>query len=168
MIKQIFHLPKDFIKKIEKSKKPQKDQLKIEETLSTLKERCQINSFNLELLRIEESAQQILQLYDKAIIIGIGGALLASRAFVAIENYCSKNFHIIYSDSLSLKKQTQIFTKHNLATSAIIIISRSGNSVETLSQAHSIIQKYKEFFGAYYLLGKHFLLSLKEIISLLL
>ncbi len=78
MIKQIFHLPKDFIKKIEKSKKPQKDQLKIEETLSTLKERCQINSFNLELLRIEESAQQILQLYDKAIIIGIGGALLAS------------------------------------------------------------------------------------------
>lgn len=57
---------------------------------------------------------------------------------------------------MSYKKQKEIFTKDNLYSSAIIIISRSGNSLGTLSQVSFVIKKYKEFFGDNYSLGKHF------------
>ena len=162
MIQQIFHLPNKLIKQIEKSEKPLKYQLKIESSTRIIKEKCRFNLIDIELTKIEDISKTILKQYNKAIIIGIGGAILSSRAFTASQNYTSNNFSLIYSDSLVPQKQASIFTKKNLQTAAIIIISRSGNSIETLSQTYAAINKYRQYFGEDYPLGKHFFIITKE------
>lgn len=156
MIEQVFHLSNELLDKIEKPVEESSDQLLIEKASDILRKECRLDYFTEELEKISSTAETILNKYNKAIVIGMGGSSLASRAFTATENYKSHRFNIIYSDSLSYKKQAEIFTKANLASSAIIIISRSGNSIETLSQTSSIIQKYKEFFDSNYSLGEHF------------
>ncbi len=154
MIHQIFHLSKDLTEKIEKSEKPSNYQSKIDLAVKTVNEKCKLDFIDFE--QIESIAVQIQSSYKKAIIIGMGGASSASRAFTAAQNYESENFELIYSDSLSLQKQAAIFSKKNLETSAIIIISRSGDSIETISQTNAIIDRYYQYFGQDYLLGKHF------------
>ena len=158
MIKQVFHLPEELNEKLKKNMEDKPSQLEVEIAVRILQEQCNLDDIESELNTIDSIAQIIINQYNKAIIVGIGGAILASRSFVATKNYKSNNFSLIYSDSLSNKKQEDIFTHDNLKSSAIIIISKSGNSIETISQAYSIMNKYKSFFGDKYLLGKHFFL----------
>ncbi len=156
MILQKFYLSRQLVEIIEKSEEPQNAQLKIEQAIEFLQEESKLSFIQTELNNIEDIAQKILKQYNKAIIIGIGGAIVASRGFVASRNYSSVDFSLFYSDSLSAIKQATIFTKENLRTAALIIISRSGASIETLGQAQMAVSKYKEYFGVDYPLGKHF------------
>lgn len=160
-IKQTFYLDPSTQAIIEKSVESKEFQPKIEKIIALAISYCELNSSNTELNLIENTALQILKLYNKAIIISIGGSMSASRAFTACKNYQSADFKLIYSDSLSPEKQAEIFTKNNLFNSAIIVISRSGNSVETLHQTNLVIEKYRQYFGKNYSLGKHFIIITK-------
>jgi glucose-6-phosphate isomerase len=160
-IKQNFYLAPATQAIIEKSVESQKSQLRIEKVTTLAIAQCELDSSDTELALIEKVALQILSLYNKAIIISIGGSMSASRAFTACKNYQSDNFKLIYSDSFSPEKQAEIFTKDNLLNSAIIVISRSGNSVETLYQVNLIIERYHQYFGADYSFGKHFFVITK-------
>ncbi len=162
MIKQVFHLPKKITNEINKFSESSSFQLKAETSLKTVKQQCKFHLNKMELANVENVAQQILKQYDRAIIIGMGGAILSSRAFAASQNYFSKDFSLIYSDSLSAQKQATIFTKDNLQNAAIIIISRSGNIIETISQTNAIITKYYQYFGKDYELNKHFFIITKD------
>lgn len=160
-ITQNFYLPSNIQDIIEKSAKPQKTQLKIEDAIALTSNQCELDLSNKEIISIEKTSSEILRLYNKAIIISIGGSMSASRAFTACKNYQSKDFKLIYSDSLSSIKQKKIFTQDNLENAAIIIISRSGSSIETLHQTYTIIDKYHQYFGKSYSLGKHFFIITK-------
>ncbi len=160
-IRQNFYLSSNNKKIIEKSTKSQETQLKIEKAINLTNEKCGADLCNQEISLIETISAKIINLYNRAIIISIGGSMSASKAFTACKNYQSKYFKLIYSDSLSIKKQKEIFTQNNLQNAAIIIISRSGNSVEVLHQTNTIINRYQEYFGNNYLLGKHFFIITK-------
>lgn len=160
-IKQRFYLPLKIQELIKKSSSLQNSQLKIEDLSSIIKDKCGLCSFDKELELIEITAKKILKSFNKAIIISIGGSMSASRAFTACKNYTSENFKLIYSDSLSLEKQNEVFSRSNLKNAAIIIISRSGGSVETTLQTSIVIDKYYKYFGKNYSLGKHFFVITK-------
>ena len=72
-----------------------------------------------KVLEIENISSKIINYYSKAIIISIGGSMSASKAFTACKNYQSKNFKLIYSNSLSIEKQEEIFTLDNSLASKI-------------------------------------------------
>lgn len=160
VIRQNFYLSSNNQKIIE-SAKSKNIQLKIEQAVNLTNQKCGVDLCNEEISLIENISTKILNIYNRAIIISIGGSMSASRAFTACKNYQSKDFKLIYSDSLSLKKQKEIFTQNNLENAAIIIISRSGNSVEVLHQTNNIINKYHQYFGNNYSLGKHFFIITK-------
>lgn len=101
-------------------------------------------------------AKQITDNFSQAIVIGIGGAISSSRIYTSTINYSSSKFKLIYSDSLSKQIQNLIFTPENLKKSAIIVFSKSGETVETLLQVISLINKYTHFFGKEFKLSKHF------------
>lgn len=161
VIKQNFYLSSYTQKIIENSAQSKKTQLKVESAIDLTSKQCGIYLQHQEISLIETFSSEILKLYKKAIIISIGGSMSASRAFTASKNYQSQNFKLIYSDSLSLKKQQEVFTQNNLQNAAIIIISRSGKSVEVLYQARTVIDKYYQYFGNNYPLGKHFFIITK-------
>lgn len=156
LLEQKFHLPGEILSKIEQNKNLSSLQLKAEESIDIIKSNCKLEFYQEELELIEKISTKIFLQYSKAIIIAIGGSITSSQAFTACKNYQSNNFTLTYSDSLSINKQEAIFTKENLQNSAIIIISRSGESAEILSQVYNITNKYKHFFGANYPLGNHF------------
>ncbi len=160
-IKQSFYLTSEAQEIIKKSAKSKKSQLKVEEAISLIRRQCGLDALDTEINLIKKIASQILSSYNKAIIISIGGSMSASRSFTACRNYQSDHFKLIYSDSLSFQKQQEIFTEDNLQNAAIIIISRSGNSVETLHQTRIVIDKYYKYFGENYSLGKHFFIITK-------
>ena len=161
LIKQSFYLSLKTQELIENSPRSQKSQLKIEKLTELVSEQCGLNLYDQELQLIEETAFKIHKSYSKAIIISIGGSMSASRSFTACKNYQSDNFQLIYSDSLSPIKQQEIFSKDNLKAAAIIVISRSGRSVETLHQTNIVIDRYRQYFGEDYSLGKHFFVITK-------
>lgn len=105
---------------------------------------------------IKEISSHIKNTFSLAIIVSIGGSLSSSKSYTASRNYRSKDFKLIYSDSLNKEKLEEIYTRETLERAAIIVISKSGNSVETLYQTDLFIAKYKEYFGDDYFLGKHF------------
>ena len=142
IIEQNFFLPKKFQKLIIKPSEIKELQLKAEKAKSIIKDQCYLDYSQREISLVEEVAVKITASYNKAIIVAIGGAMSSSRAFVACKNYQSENFKMIYSDSMNEKKQHAIFTKDNLQESAIILISRSGETAETISQARIIIDRY--------------------------
>lgn len=161
VIKQNFYIPIETQEIIKNSAKLKEFQLKIEKTAALINKKCEIDLCNKEIDLIERISSKIQENYNRAIIISIGGSMSASKAFTACRNYQSNNFKLIYSDSISPIKQKEIFTQDNLQNSAVIIISRSGNSVETLHQTHTIIDKYHQYFGKNYSLGKHFFIITK-------
>lgn len=144
--KIIFPLP-EFEKVIKKHIKLAKAQIQ---------ENCILEYYKEELSLIEEITTKINSCYKQAIIIGVGGATASSRPYVHYHDFHSTKFKLLYSDNISLAQQTKIFTKNNLKKSAIIVISRSGESVETLAQVSNIIKKYQIFFDKNYDIGKHF------------
>ena len=161
VIEQSFYLTSKAQEIIEKSAEPKKPQLKVEETINLIRQQCELDVLDIEINLIEKIASQIFSSYNRAIIISIGGSMSASRSFTACKNYQSDHFKLIYSDSLSFRKQQEIFTEDNFQNAAIIIISRSGNSVETLHQMNIVIDKYYQYFGKDYLLGRHFFIITK-------
>jgi glucose-6-phosphate isomerase len=161
VISQVFYLPQKIIEKVENPDESSLNQSIIDKSIITIKQQCDLDSASYELINIEANAKLILSKFKKAIIIAIGGALLASRAYTASCNYESSNFKLIYSDSLNKQKLDSIFTIENLIDSAIIIISRSGSSVETIAQSKIIINKYRQYFGQDYDLGKYFFIITK-------
>ena len=157
IIEQNFHLPQKFQTLATKSSATTKAlQEKMEKAKSLIKDQCCLESSSREIALIEKLTTKILASYNKAIIVAVGGAMSSSRSFTACKNYQSEEFQLIYSDSMNTQKQAAIFTEDNLRDSAVIIISRSGETAETISQTHIIIDRYYQYFGKDYSLGKHF------------
>ncbi|MGB4191299.1 MAG: hypothetical protein WBJ81_01965 [Rickettsiales bacterium] len=156
LLEQKFHLPDEILSKFKQNKNLVDLKLKTEESIDTITSNCKLEYYQEELDLVEKISAKISLQYSKAIIIAIGGSMSSSQAFTACKNYQSNNFTLTYSNSLAIDKQEAVFTKENLQNSAIIIISRSGESAEILNQVYNITNKYKQFFGPNYALGDHF------------
>lgn len=129
---------------------------KIKEICASVISLCNLHRSEEEIRIIDDVAKLITDNFSQAIIIGIGGAISSSRIYTSSINYSSSKFKLLYSASLSKTIQDLIFTPENLKKSAIIVFSKSGETVETLVQVISLIKKYTHFFGSEFNIGKHF------------
>lgn len=129
---------------------------KIKEICASVVSLCNLHRSEEEIKITNDVVKQITDNFSQAIVIGIGGAISSSRIYTSSINYSSSKFKLIYSDSLSKQIQELIFTSENLKKSAIIVFSKSGETIETLLQVISLINKYTHFFGKEFKLGKHF------------
>lgn len=160
VIKQRFELTKELQALIKNSPRSQELQPEIENIAKIINEKCRLNDEQISL--IDDIAERIHQHFCKAIIIAIGGSLSASKSFVGCKNYQQNSFEVLYSESMAPEKQQALFSKENLKNAAIIIISRSGQSIEVLAQTYYVINRYHQYFGKDYSLGKHFFIITHE------
>ena len=78
--------------------------------------------------------------YQTVLVIGMGGSVIGSNA---IYNFLKKkiNKKFIFLDNLDFSKIEKIKKKLNFKNSLIIIISKSGNTIETLVNSNLIKDK---------------------------
>ena len=127
------HINKDYFKK----KLHPKDKIKLNkiikiiyENLDNKKDTFHILSkkfiFNYEYFNLKK-----FEKYKSVILIGMGGSVLGSHSiYTFLKHKIKKNF--IFLDNLDQSKIEHIRKKVNLKASLFIIISKSGNTIETL------------------------------------
>ena len=80
--------------------------------------------------------------FNNVAIIGMGGSILGSKAIYSfLKKKIKKNF--VFIDNIDLDKLKNISNKKNLDKTLFVVISKSGNTIETLSNllALKIIKK---------------------------
>jgi len=127
------HINKDYFKK----KLHPKDKIKLNkiikiiyENLDNKKDTFHILSkkfiFNYEYFNLKK-----FEKYKSVILIGMGGSVLGSHSiYTFLKHKIKKNF--IFLDNLDQSKIEHVRKKVNLKASLFIIISKSGNTIETL------------------------------------
>ncbi len=95
-------------------------------------------SFNFKFKDLER-----FQKFTTIVIIGMGGSILGSKAiYYFLRKKIKKNF--IFLDNIDEDKLKKLKKNKGLKTALFIIISKSGNTIETLSNVKALqIRKYK-------------------------
>jgi glucose-6-phosphate isomerase len=94
-----------------------------------------------EIKNIESIAKDLMSKYDEFIIVGIGGSNLSGMAFHDVSNP-TKQIHFI--DNVDPKKISRILNSINYNKTKFIIITKSGNTTETLYITRYLLDRYKE------------------------
>ena len=91
---------------------------------------------------INNIAANIRSDFQDVVILGVGGSSLGGKTLVAIKNNPQINIRFLESiDSYSIKNSLE---EINLENSCFLVISKSGETIETICQTLIIIEKLKE------------------------
>jgi glucose-6-phosphate isomerase len=102
------------------------------------------NTFNVLsdnfLLDFNKSNLKYFKKYNTIVIIGMGGSILGAKAMYSfLKQKIKKNF--LFLDNLDQLKIEQTKKQYNLKKSLFIIISKSGNTIETLINCNLLKDK---------------------------
>ena len=124
--KKIIKLSKNFTKIIEKVKNDIQDQ---EKTLNVLSKNY---NFNFKIKDLQKFKK-----FKIVVVIGMGGSILGAEAInTFFEEKIKKKFY--FFDDLRSKKILDLKKKENLKKILFLVISKSGNTIETLSNFFSL------------------------------
>jgi len=124
--KEIIKLSKNFTKIIEKVKNDIQDQ---EKTLNVLSKNY---NFNFKIKDLQKFKK-----FKIVVVIGMGGSILGAEAInTFFEEKIKKKFY--FFDDLRSKKILDLKKKENLKKILFLVISKSGNTIETLSNFFSL------------------------------
>jgi len=124
--KKIIKLSKNFTKIIEKVKNDIQDQ---EKTLNVLSKNY---NFNFKIKDLQK-----FQKFKIVVVIGMGGSILGAEAInTFFEEKIKKKFY--FFDDLQSKKILDFKKKKDLKKILFLVISKSGNTIETLSNFFSL------------------------------
>lgn len=118
-------------------------------TYKQLLEKSDIGFFDLELLKkgaqaSQALAKQLSSKYNQVAILGIGGSSLGTQALVeALSPESLENDEIVFFDNVDSKSFFRKLDKTSDKT-LWVLISKSGSTIETLSQAEYIAEYLKE------------------------
>ncbi len=117
------NLVKNFSKKFVRVMKEINDNLNKKQTLSVLNKRFNYN------FKIEDLTK--FRTYKSITIVGMGGSVLGSQAiYFFLKNKIKKKINFI--DNLNTEEILNFKKKNNLKKNLFIVISKSGNTVETI------------------------------------
>ena len=117
------NLVKNFSKKFVRVMKEINDNLNKKKTLSVLNKRFNYN------FKIEDLTK--FRTYRSITIVGMGGSVLGSQAiYFFLKNKIKKKINFI--DNLNTEEILNFKKKNNLKKNLFIVISKSGNTVETI------------------------------------
>ncbi len=100
-----------------------------DKTLNVLSQSFQINFKKKDLLQFKR--------FNTIVLIGMGGSILGSKAIYEFLKHKIKK-KVIFFDNLSIEKISSLKKKINIKKTVFIIISKSGETVETLSNMFSM------------------------------
>ena len=117
---------KKIIEEIKKSLDSKKD------TLHTLSKKFKLNFNSLDLKRFQK--------FKQIILIGMGGSVLGANAIYSfLKTKIKKKF--IFIDNIDLNKVNFLKNQKKLNNSCFVIISKSGNTLETLTNLNLLNNK---------------------------
>ncbi|MDA7606770.1 glucose-6-phosphate isomerase [Pelagibacteraceae bacterium] len=135
--KKIFLLENNISKNYYKKNIYQKDKIKVDKFIKDIHSNLDNKKNNFHTLSkkftLEFDKKNIKKFkkYKSVIVIGMGGSVLGAHAIYSFLNHKIKNF-FLFIDNLDQLKIEKIKNKFNLKKSLFIIISKSGNTIETL------------------------------------
>ncbi len=103
---------------------------------------------------LESHAQAIKSKFSDLIVIGMGGAILNPRLLVSFLGNESKSIKIHFLDNTDPFFLQNLLSKVQLKNSAVLAISNSGNTLETVSLVGVVLSEFEK--AALQNLGKHF------------
>lgn len=119
-----------------------------EQTIVSLEKRLEQEYSNLDFLNFDymselekkiETASQIQERYKNMLVLGIGGSALGAKAlqkaffpFQDLPNYKEKSLYIL--DNINPKLMQAYLEKLNPKDTVVVVISKSGSTIETISQ----------------------------------
>ena len=117
------------LKKYAKVDKEIKKEINLKKTLNVLNKNFKLNFNKSDLKKFKD--------YKNIVIIGMGGSILGSEA---IYNFLKDKIRkkIYFFDDIDEKKISDFKKKINFKNILFIIISKSGNTVETLSNSYAL------------------------------
>ena len=117
------------LKKYTKADKEIKKEINLKKTLNVLNKNFKLNFNKSDLKKFKD--------YKNIVIIGMGGSILGSEA---IYNFLKDKIRkkIYFFDDIDEKKISDFKKKINFKNILFIIISKSGNTVETLSNSYAL------------------------------
>lgn len=85
---------------------------------------------------IEAYARTVKQQFTSLVVLGTGGSSLGGQTLVALKQdpFSQASPHVYFVDNVDPHSMTQLITKLNLERTAVLSISKSGTTVETLTQ----------------------------------
>lgn len=94
------------------------------------------------LKEIQNLAERINQRFKKVVVLGVGGSSLGSKTLTAItKNSAGK---IIFMESIDSCSITKNLENLDLKNTLFLVVSKSGETIETICQTLIIIEKFKQ------------------------
>jgi len=97
---------------------------------------------------IQKHAQQIRSTFKNLIVFGTGGSSLGGQALTDIHRSALGNLNsptqVYFCENVDPKTFTSLFASVDLAATCFMFISKSGNTIETISQLLAAIRIFKD------------------------
>ena len=98
-----------------------------------------------DLLEIQSLTESVLKNFKRIVILGVGGSSLGGKTLNAIANNSSVKIDFLESiDGNTIAKKLD---EIDLRNSFFVVISKSGETIETICQTLIIIEKFRENIG---------------------
>lgn len=100
-----------------------------------------------ELSEINELASAIKKNFDNLIVLGTGGSILCGRALSSMgqTEYSNTKPRIIYMQNIDPHTVGELFASIDISRTAFLAISKSGTSIETLTQLTLCLERAKAY-----------------------
>ncbi|GMO61429.1 MAG: glucose-6-phosphate isomerase [Rickettsiales bacterium] len=106
---------------------------------------------NADLFEIKEFAQFLNQNFKKIVVMGIGGSSLGAKTLLALK----PNNNVIVIENIDSFSLSILFNSLNLKETGFLAVSKSGKTIECISQTLILMKKVEEELGRD-AIAKHF------------
>lgn len=94
---------------------------------------------------LDAIAESVLKRFNHVVVVGCGGSGLSGSALLALAPCAAPTFDFL--DNIDPDMLENIFSRIELESTFFIIVSKSGTTLETLSQTYVIIDRFKKKVG---------------------
>ena len=98
------------------------------------------------LKEIKNEANRLASFSDTLIVVGIGGSSLSSKIFESIK----KKRRVIFFEGIDERRIIEKLNSLKIENCSLNIISKSGNTLETITNSAILIEKFKKSVGKYW------------------
>jgi len=112
------------------------DEIKLDDTVKKLYEICYKVD---DIEEINQFAAHVNSCFDDVVVIGIGGSNLGAKTFTDLTAFD----RIHYMDNIDPHTISKTLDRLNLQKTAFLLVSKSGNTVETLANSFVCLERYK-------------------------
>ena len=96
-----------------------------------------------DLKDIEEFSQFIRNKFKTLLVLGIGGSSLGAKTLLSIKN----NSNVLFLENIDAEKVEQVFNSIDLKNTAFLTVSKSGKTIECISQTLLLLNMFQNKFG---------------------